>query len=122
MPKLQEVISRIDEDKLNSYDEPKKTLWINAVNKLIHTDIHKSTEAYTDITYPDSQDTELLVSTPYDSLYDYYVYAMIDFLNMEFQSYNNYMEMYNSTYNEYAKHYLRNNMPAQKIITNARWY
>lgn len=120
MATLQQVITRADEDKTNAYDEVKKTLWINTINKLIHTEVKKSREEYQELTYPDSQDVDLIVPTPYDNVYDYYIYAMIDLLNTDFASYNNYMQVYNTAYNEYAKHYLRNNMPEQIQITNVK--
>ena len=120
MPTLQEVLTRIDKDKINSQDEPKKTQWINEVNKIVHTRIHCSSEDYQELVFPDSNTQELVVGTPYDNMYDYYVYSMLDMLNMEFQSYNNYRDLFNKAYEDYHKYYRRNNMPKQIYIKNLK--
>lgn len=113
---LQNLISRIDEDKVNSYSSKKKTQWINEVNAYVHASILKISDPYIDLTYPESLETQLLIDTTYNSVYDFYVYAMIDMLNGEFQNYNNYLALYNKQLEEFHKYVIRN-MPPREIGT-----
>jgi hypothetical protein len=47
----------------------------------------------------------LIVPEPYDKMYKEYLFAMIDFHNREYESYNNNVIMYNNTLEEFAKWY-----------------
>lgn len=66
--------------------------------------------------YPWDKDAELLVPSPYDAIYENYIYAMIDWHNREFAAYNNTMNMYNESWKEFANWYKQNNpIPPTKV-------
>lgn len=61
----------------------------------------------------------LLVPPPYDKMYKEYMFAMIDFNNREYDSYNNNMIMFNNTLDAFAKWYKqRDPMNIESKITN----
>jgi hypothetical protein len=111
MPTLNEVIDRVDAIKLNPFRPEEKTAWLSEIDGKISLNLLGVAEAAT-YTYPDDSDKELLVGAPYDRLYDYYLYSMIDFNSREYENYNNSTDMFNEAYEEYAKWYRRNNRPA----------
>lgn len=47
----------------------------------------------------------LIAQPPYDKMYHEYLFAMIDFNNREYESYNNNMIMYNNTLKDFANWY-----------------
>jgi hypothetical protein len=67
--------------------------------------------------YPDDKDAELLVPSPYDNIYENYVYAMIDWFNRDTNAYKNTYAMYNAAWGEFEKWYKQNNpLPPTKFI------
>jgi hypothetical protein len=59
--------------------------------------------------YAEDKDAELLVPSPYDNIYETYIYAMIDWHNREFKAYNNTFSMYNEAWKDFANWYKQNN-------------
>ena len=82
------VIERVDKNKPNTYSEEDKFAWISEVDGMVRrlVKLEDKGEPYR---YPEDGDTELLVPAPFDSVYQFYVEAMIDYTNREYQNYNN---------------------------------
>lgn len=100
-----EIITRVDEDKLNAYNTEQKIRWIDYVNKKAYLlGLKGEEETYTPIT---QLTDELLIGEPYDQAYDYYIYSKIDLLNNEITNYNNSALLYNTTFSEYIKAMIR---------------
>lgn len=100
-----EIISRVDEDKLNAYSTEQKLRWIEYVNKYVYVTVLKGdVEEYTPI---ETTTDELIIDYPYDQVYDYYIYSRIDLLNNEITNYNNSASLYNNTLSEYIKSMIR---------------
>ena len=59
----------------------------------------------TPITFERILNDILIASEPYDKMYKEYLFAMIDFNNREYESYNNNMIMYNTTLEAFANWY-----------------
>lgn len=96
---VQEVIDRVDGVKPNAYTNADKLAWLNEIEGKVQTEIHM-----TDIDAVvrlESVTDELMVPFPYDSLYDYYMQAMIDFYNGEYDRYANTYEMFNEKWGDY---------------------
>src|SRR5574343_428698 len=76
------------------------------VYKVLHTKYVWSTD----------QSEVLLVPAPYDCIYEYYIYAMIDWMNKEYKAYENSMILYNSAWEDMCRWYKTNNpIPAIKV-------
>lgn len=116
MSTLQEMLSRAEKEKSSTYDEVTKTDWINYVNQKVSNEILKQAELPV-LSYPADSQTALLVPAPYDVMYLYYVYAQIDMLSMDIESYNNYVSAYNDAFDDYRRYYIRNNLPKARYIT-----
>lgn len=113
---LQDCITRIKQDKINAYTDEQITRWINTVNKNAHLFLDLPSD-YVELEYPASKDTILIIDTPYDEAYDYYVYSKIDFYNNEIASYNNSNVLYNAAYTEFKKAMIRDG----KIANNFKF-
>lgn len=116
---LAEAIQRCDTLKPNSYTAPEKIEWLSRLDgrvKIEIIDTHEVLEnedvvfeGYTEDT--DLLKTVLLVPSPYDELYLYWLQAQIDYNNGEINKYNNNISMFNSAYSDYAAYYNRTHMP-----------
>lgn len=102
------VLKRVDASSPNSYTKEQKTEWIFLLDGQIRNDCGASPlvlEIGTD------DDTELFAGAPYDSVYDLYVCAMMDFFNREMTAYNNSAALYTSALNEFKSWYIRTHRP-----------
>lgn len=100
------VIEKVDSLKPNSYDEEVKLGWISELDGNVKRLVMQE-EGYTPYAYPDDMDKELLIPAPFDSVYELYLEAMIDYHNREFQNYNNSAAMFETRYSDYKKAYIR---------------
>ena len=128
MATLQQALTRIDAICPNAWDETAKLLWLNECESMIQTRI-LGTAPEQCITYDADTDrsTKLLVPTPFDRLYVYYVIAMCDYAAHETAHYADSMMLFNAALDEYAKWYQRTNGAApiapgqlQQIAANTK--
>lgn len=102
------VIEIVDKLKPNSYTDEDKLRWINELDGMVQRLVFQSDEIK-QYSYPDDMDTELLIPAPYDEAYSFFLQAKIDFYNREYSNYNNSAAMFENTYDEYKKDYIRHN-------------
>jgi hypothetical protein len=100
------VIELVDAIRPNSFSEEQKFSWINDLEGMVQ-DLVIQTDEVKPLAYPEDMDKELLISTPYDSVYGLYLEAMIDFYNREYGNYNNSAVMFETRFGEYKKAYIR---------------
>ena len=62
-----------------------------------------------------STSTVLLVSSPHDMLYVYWLISQIDHLNMEMDKYNNDRALFQNAYDQFTDWYTRTHMPKQRV-------
>ncbi len=114
-----EAISRIDALKPNSYSQSEKVKWLSTLDGVVKAEIIDTHEGGEDIVfkgYSENSDltTELLIPSPYDCIYIFWLESQIDYWNKEMGKYNNSIQMYNTAYSTYEKFYNRNHMPKGK--------
>lgn len=61
--------------------------------------------------FPEDGDMPLLVEPPYGRLYELYLMAQIDFLNREYDNYNNSVTAFNAALDEWRQKYHRDHRP-----------
>ena len=111
---VNEVITLVDELEPNQYTEQQKFTWLDRLdgqifNEVIYTHAHEEGAHYTPLS---SGDDELLVPFPYDSIYNYWLQAMIALENGESQKYLVNKDLFNAAYENYVHWYNRNHRPA----------
>lgn len=100
---VQEVIDRVDRVKPNAFSDEDKILWLSEIEGKVQTEIFL--KRIDDVVQIGSVDDELMVPFPYDSLYDMYLQAMIDFHNREYDQYANTADMYNQKWGDFEMWY-----------------
>lgn len=95
---VQELFEYIDMVKPNAFDDADKLRWLNQFDGEIQTEMFliKEPELYENL------DEELHLKSPWDMLYEYYMTAMVDFWNGEYDKYSTTMEMYNAKYDSFC--------------------
>ena len=103
MTTVQEIIGRVDDVKPNAYSNAQKVAWLNELEGNIQLEIYL--KKVDELTRLETVNDDLLVPFPFDSIYNYYLQAMIDFHNGEYDRYENTYAMYNSKLEDYMVWY-----------------
>lgn len=113
---IKQIIERADRQKPNDFPMEVKLGWISELDgrlglSVCMMDIAQVQEL--DYKYPDCLDHEPLVPFPHDSIYDHWLFAMIDYANGEYDKYQNSMEQYNAHYDSFKHWFLNTYDPVQ---------
>lgn len=110
-----EAINRIDTVKPNGYPQGEKIRWLNTLDGIIKSKVFDTHEggavAFDGYTEETNLNTELLVPSPFDELYLFWLESKIDYWNREMGQYNNSISMFNTAYAEFESYYNRTHMP-----------
>ena len=114
--KIIDAISKVDDLKPNRYDEEHKVGWLSNLdlrvkNEIIDTHEGASETSFTGYNLDVDKNTKLLVPAPYDEMYIHWLMAQIDLANGEYNKYNAEITMFNTEWEDYAKHYNCTHMP-----------
>lgn len=122
--KLKELIEKINQLKLNEYDEDQLTEWVTELENYVIVNIFNRAEGmdYEQVRYRYEEDgeTELMVPDPFSEVYLHYLASKIDYWQQEIESYNNSVLLYNAAYQAFADYMRRNHKP--KSGPNKRIY
>lgn len=106
--KVRDVLDQVNEVKPNVYSDARLMDFLNEVEAMVWGEVLNNDPAdYMPLVLPEDYETELTAPQPYSKFYGAYIQAMIDFQNEESVSYQNNMEMFNSTFLEYKKYMQR---------------
>ena len=113
---IAEAIQSVDSLKPNNYSELEKIEWLNKLDSTIKKEIIDTHDDDGEITFNGYDDntslnTKLIVESPYDIVYIYWLQSQIDYWNQELGKYNNSITMYNTAYSEYERYYNRAHTP-----------
>lgn len=116
---IMDAINRIDNLKPNRYGQEEKINWLSTLDERVKVNIFDTHEGADETVFEGYNEetalnTELLVRSPYDEMYLYWLEAQIDYWNGEYAKYNNSIEMFNTAYTDFANHYRRTHMPKGK--------
>lgn len=113
---INEAITMIDSIKPNTYTHAQKISWLSTLDEMIKKEIidtHEGGEAVDFSGYGEDTNinTPLLVPSPYDELYIFWMESKIDYWNGESAKYNNSITMFNNAYSTYQEYYNRLHRP-----------
>ena len=110
---LLRAVTGADLIKPNAFSPVTKTRWINECEGMAQTQVFLLPPAeIIEYDWDEDQQTELMVHAPHDKLYGYYLAAMIDFANGEYNKYQNTMTMFNAAFSEFMRWFATTYRPA----------
>ncbi len=105
---VQNAIEKADRLRPNSVLHSDKEQWLFDMENRIYNEVysrHRGDEReFTDLEHF-SDISVLFLKSPYDEIYVHYLCANIDYINAEYDRYNNDSIMVQSLYGDYQKHY-----------------
>lgn len=97
---LQDLISWINNMKPdNRFSDEEKIVWVNEIEGRVQEAFLQPPEILYE--WETDKDTELILSTPHDSIYRHYLRAQLSYANEEYDIYQNEMEMFNSCWKDF---------------------
>ena len=117
---IQEVLDLADSMKPNMMLPQIKLAYLTEIDGMIYEELvmkHAHTEEEEARPHYDSDTdpgTELIVPSPYDMLYVYWLMQKIDLLNMEMDKFNNDRALFETAYAEASDWWTRSRMPIQE--------
>lgn len=102
----QSVLDHVLALRVTAYDQDLLLSRLLTLENMIRTEIH-----FTDPLGTMTPETELIVQSPYSEVYEQYLLAQIDLMDMELEAYNAGMRLFTSTYGEYAARVRRDKRP-----------
>lgn len=126
MPSINEVIERVERIKpVVNIEDIDKARWLLQLDGRIYREILLKSEPDPDgeaatppLTWPQDGDKPLLVSPPYDNLYDLYLIAMLEFALREYGNYNNTMQAFNDSLDVFAAYHRNTHTPISHDYKN----
>lgn len=114
------VIERVDAVKPNAFDSETKVEWLNALEGRIAADVLLLAPAeigQLHYAWPADKDTELLVVSPHEDIYNLWLQAKIDEQNGEYNKYQNTMQIYNEHFGNFVRWFASTWDPAQGYLS-----
>lgn len=106
---IREAIDRANNLQFNTYTDAEKINWLSRLDERVALLVLDTGSADGQWYAKDvDTDTALLVPSPFDEMYIYWLMAQMSFANGEIEKYNNAIALYNTEYEAYEKWYHRN--------------
>lgn len=110
--KIIEAINQIDSLKPNTYSTKQKILWLSQLEAIVKRqviDAHEGGDQIVFDGYDEKTDTNtvMLMPSPFDISYIYWLEAQIHYANEDIDMYNTAIQMFNTTYSEFKSDYKR---------------
>jgi hypothetical protein len=118
---LGQLIATIDTMKPNHYDKDLKTDWVNEIEfkiiNQIYNRIKGNNKVYEPYKYDEDVEKDLTLPQQFNDVYLGYLAAKIDFMNAEYERYNNNVALFQAAFNDCAAWYKRsyNQKPSADI-------
>lgn len=111
---IREAIDRANNLQFNTYTDAEKINWLSRLDEHVALLVQNTGSADDPWYTADAdKDTLLLVPSPFDEMYIYWLMAQMSYANGEIDKYNNAIALYNAEYEAYEKWYHRNNRPRE---------
>lgn len=114
-----QAIAAFDNEYENDIPQSVKLSWLWQLDGIIYNDLIITHEDAPE-RQTDEQDgsRELLVPSPYDEIYFWYLRSRAHMQIGEIELYNNALALYSAGYEQYARFYNRTHMPKSESINN----
>ncbi len=116
---IRTLLDYVQAVKPSAFTDEQMLVWINELEARVQLEVMQRWPGEI-IQYelPQNENTELLMTPPHDSCYRYYLQAMIDYENGEYNRYANTSQMFNASWNDFVAWFAEKYRPADGYI---RW-
>lgn len=113
---ISEMIQKFDTLYPNEFSNQEKFNWLNECDLLCYREIMQNYEEIPSFDGHSSATEELLISAPYDRLYESYLAQKVYIVREEIDRYNNFAEKFAGEWQDWANHFNRTHTIKQKAV------
>lgn len=124
---IQEAINDCREKRPNQYNDEDLIKWLSDVEWSLVMNVYSRYEgfenekAFTGYAGDADQSTKLFAPAPFDNIYRYWLYSMVDFHNNDITRYNMAATMYSGQLEAFEVYMIQNHKPLPKPGINHTW-
>lgn len=112
--KLAEAIERVRLEKPNGFEASMLTGFINEVEEMVR--VYLEDESYhLPLNFTEDSNEDLLIPPPFDLVYIAYLKAKIDYINEEWEAYQNDQAQFELTFADWKNYAQRNGLVPQDV-------
>lgn len=105
---VQEAIERVRALRPSAYEDELMCAWLSELDGRVKTEIFDQHAGFEETEIPaytlGTRTRELFVPAPYSDIYVYWLFMKIDFMNGEFDRFNNDALLYNTSWLNFSSH------------------
>lgn len=120
--KLSSLIETIKREKPHSFSPEDVTKFVNEVEAVIQEYLEAESTEWKIYDWENDGGKELIVSAPYNRLYESFVKAKIDFANEEYESYATNQAQYNADLEEWKAYVMRSGLVRTEAPRIRNWW
>lgn len=109
MATIREIIDLVDKEKPNPYTDEEKIQWLINCEMQVSKDIFKADAAVDEEDLSENLTLPLMITAPFEDVYEFWLLAQIDLRQGEYNRYNNEINMFSKRLEEATAYYIRNN-------------
>ena len=114
---IRTLLDYVQAVKPSSFTDEQMLVWINELEARVQMDVMQRWPGeILQYSLPENENTELLLTPPHDACYRYYLQAMIDYENGEYNRYANTSQMFNASWNDFVAWFAEKYRPADGYI------
>lgn len=114
------IIEYVDKVKPNIFGDEEKFQWLCDLDGMVKRLVMQEEDGV-HYAFPDDMDTHLLVPHPFEGIYAQYLEAQIDLHNRDYKTYNNSVMVFETTFANYKKAYIREHRPKSAGSIRTGW-
>ncbi|MBR3928471.1 MAG: hypothetical protein IKJ65_05640 [Clostridia bacterium] len=115
---VKEAIEQADSMRPNMCEDAQKCTWLTELDGRVIAEIFDAHEGFEGISRPayviGNRLEEMLAPDPYSVMYIYWIFMKIDFMNGEFDRFNNDAIMFNTAWLSFSNHINRTHAPKKR--------
>lgn len=114
---IRTLLDYVQAVKPSSFTDEQMLVWINELEARVQLEVmQRWPGGIVQYKLPENESSVLLLDPPHDSCYRYFLQAMIDYENGEYNRYANTSQMFNASWNDFVAWFAEKYRPADGYI------
>lgn len=114
---IRTLLDYVQAVKPSSFTDEQMLVWINELEARVQLEVmQRWPGGIVQYKLPENENSVLLLDPPHDSCYRYFLQAMIDYENGEYNRYANTSQMFNASWNDFVAWFAEKYRPADGYI------
>lgn len=119
---IRTLLDYVQAVKPSSFTDEQMLVWINELEARVQLEVMQRWPGEViQYSLPEDENAQLILTPPHDGCYRYYLQAMIDYENGEYNRYANTSQMFNAAWDDFVTWFAEKYRPADGYIKEGAW-